>query len=210
MIPRLSRLGNLLVVPSLLALLGLSPSGDDAETTEPGSHQEPATRTPVQEVSGDRGPRWSPDGGRIAFVSDRNGTWDIWVMDAEGSDPRNLTDSPASDMNPRWSPDGSRIAFKSDRTGTHEIWVMDADGSDPRRVTDAPGSEVQIQWSPDGRWLAFTRVLGDGAGGFDMEVWVAEADGSSSTNLSAAGLTGRAGSAGPRTSGGGGAPSPRD
>ena len=59
--------------------------------------------------------------GRIVFVSDRDGNFEICVMDADGSDQQRLTDNPAFDWGPSWSPDGSRIAFVSDRDGNFEI-----------------------------------------------------------------------------------------
>lgn len=86
----------------------------------------------------DRGPDWSPDGGKIAFYADRDGDgdFDIWVMDADGSNQTQLTDSQADDRHPAWSPDGTEIAFSSDRDGFREIWVMDADGTDVEQLTD--------------------------------------------------------------------------
>ena len=84
----------------------------------------------------DRDPSWSPDGSRIAFTSYRDGNWDIYVMDADGSNQQRLTDNPAVDRMPSWSADGSRIAFVSGRDGNWDIYVMDADGSNQQRLTD--------------------------------------------------------------------------
>ncbi len=68
---------------------------------------------------------WSPDGSRIAFVSDRQEHSEIYVMNADGSgSATNLTNSPGSDRFPHWSPDGTHIAFISDRDGHAEIYVM--------------------------------------------------------------------------------------
>ncbi|MGR3296281.1 MAG: TolB family protein, partial [Candidatus Bathyanammoxibius sp.] len=87
-------------------------------------------------------------GSRIAFPSDRDGNYEIYVMDADGSNLERLTDNLASDGEPSWSPDGSRIAFTSDRDGNPEIYVMDADGSNQQRLTDNPASDYGPSWSP--------------------------------------------------------------
>ena len=84
-------------------------------------------------------PVWSPDGKRIAFVSDRKGNLDnfgIYVMDADGGNPQNLTNNRAWDWAPSWSPNGERIAFSSDKDGNTEIYVMDADGGNQQRLTN--------------------------------------------------------------------------
>ena len=72
----------------------------------------------------DARPAWSPDGGWIAFKSNRSGNDDIWVIPAEGGAPSQITTNTASDTRPTWSPDGSQLAFASDRSGSMNIWVI--------------------------------------------------------------------------------------
>ena len=79
----------------------------------------------------DRMPVWSPDGRRLAFVRDD----DIWIVGADGSEPRRLTADQAANFDPDWSPTGDRIAFSSQRSGEVRIWTIAADGSDARGGT---------------------------------------------------------------------------
>lgn len=84
-------------------------------------------------------PSISPDGTKIAFASNRGtpGYFDVWVMNRDGSDVRNLTPNTAksSESAPTWSPGGNQIAFTSDRTGSNQIYVMNADGTGLRRIS---------------------------------------------------------------------------
>ena len=106
---------------------------------------------PRQFTSGERNdgsPRWSPDGRWLAFVSNRDGNFEIYVMNADGSGPTRLTNTPGSEGTPAWSPDGRRIAFDSDRDGNREIYVMNPDGTNQRRVTHSPSTDQQARWRP--------------------------------------------------------------
>jgi len=124
-------------------------------------------------------PAWSPDGTQIAFASAREGSFDIYVMDADGTGTTRLTSTDANDKGPTWSPDGSRIAFSRSADGGH-VWVMSADGTGARRLTDELAEEGEPAWSPDGRWIAYTHR----ASGSDFrEIWVARPDGSGRRNV---------------------------
>ena len=101
-------------------------------------------------------PRWSPDGAKIAFMSNRDGNTDVYVMDADGGNLTRLTTSPGVDGAPEWSPDGSKIGFAATRDGNTDVYVMDADGSNEVRLTDHPALDHSPTWSPDGGRLAFT------------------------------------------------------
>ena len=77
-------------------------------------------------------------------------------MNADGSDPHQLTTNDAMDVSPAWSPDGSRIAFITNRDGNDEVYVMTADGSDVQRLTNTSNaSESFPAWSPDGKQMTF-------------------------------------------------------
>jgi dipeptidyl aminopeptidase/acylaminoacyl peptidase len=106
----------------------------------------------------DQSPTWSPDGTRIAFVTDRNGSYDIAVISSLGVENtvEILTgDSRRTEQHPAWSPDGTRIAFESDRDGNDEIYVMNADGTNVIRLTDNSASDTAPTWSADGSQIAF-------------------------------------------------------
>ena len=93
-------------------------------------------------------PPVAPAIGKIAFVSNRDGNREIYVMNADGSGQTRLTNNPTFDFPPAWSPDGSRIAFGSDRDGNVDIYVMNADGSGLIRLTDNPARDSRPAWSP--------------------------------------------------------------
>jgi Tol biopolymer transport system component len=98
-------------------------------------------------------PRWSPDGSRIVFQRFEGNRSNIFVMDADGSDVRQLTSK--GGFPPAWSPDGSRIVFGSGRDGDEDVFVMAADGSGETKLTRNTFSDVTAAWSPDGAWIAF-------------------------------------------------------
>jgi Tol biopolymer transport system component/polyisoprenoid-binding protein YceI len=144
----------------------------DLEALAPGAA--PARLTNNQ--AGDYSPAWSPDGFRIAFVSERDRNTDIYVMNADGSAPMRLTSNAWRDSRPVWSPDGSRIAFVSGDERT-DIYVMNADGSGQVKLTDSFAADQDPVWSPDGSRIAF--VSGD----MNAEIHVMNADGSENRRL---------------------------
>ncbi|MFH1144958.1 MAG: DPP IV N-terminal domain-containing protein [Candidatus Eisenbacteria bacterium] len=99
---------------------------------------------------------WSPKSAELAFMSDRDGDAEIYLVRGRSSKWTNLTNDPAKDNWPEWSPDGARIAFQSDRAGNLDIWVMNADGSQPTQLTTDPESDYFPAWSPDGSRITFT------------------------------------------------------
>ena len=120
-----------------------------------------ATTTPVPPTATDTPlPVSGRNGGLIAFVSDRDGNGEIYVMKADGSDQRRLTHFRDFEGVPTWSPDAKQIAFYTHLT--HNKWViqvMDADGGNQRSLTDNTACDGAPFWSPDGTRIVFTSAF---------------------------------------------------
>lgn len=121
--------------------------------------------------------------GRIAFHSDRTGDLEIWVMNANGTEPQQLTNTPGRDIEPDWSPDGQTIVFSSNRDAEDDsqLYLMEADGGNQRRLMEfIAADQVGGRWSPDGEWIAFFTNF-DGA----LDIYKVRPDGSELTRLTA-------------------------
>ena len=106
-------------------------------------------------------PAWAPDGKTLAAVLTRDGTSQIYLMNADGGNLRRLTTSSAIDTEPFFTPDGQSIYFTSDRGGTPQIYRMPASGGEPVRLTFDGDYNVSPRISPDGKTLAFiSRING--------------------------------------------------
>ena len=93
-------------------------------------------------------PRYSPGGNHIAFISDRGGQSNLWIMNADGSEQTNLTNDLSEDLDPVFNGDGSKIVFISTRKGNCEIFEMDVDGRKPRNLSRHRSADV----GPDISW----------------------------------------------------------
>ena len=128
-------------------------------------------------------PRISPGGTKIVFVSNPNpfgGSRDIWVMDSDGRNRKNITNtSNSNEIFPDWSPDGRSLVFQSDRSGHWNLYVMDADGRNCRQLTNTRADDYYPSWSPDGKKIAFCSFR-DGHG----QIYMMNVDGSQQRNLS--------------------------
>lgn len=141
-------------------------------------------------------PAWAPDGARIAFACFSGGNFEIFVMNADGSGPLNITRSPWYDMYPAWSPDGSKIMFSTDRSpsatpqvgsGTFkqkQIYIINPDGSGLVNLTNDPGVEDGFAaWTPAGQIAYLEMVNPDSPP--QPELWMMNADGSGKRRLAA-------------------------
>ncbi|HJU43952.1 MAG TPA: DPP IV N-terminal domain-containing protein [Vicinamibacterales bacterium] len=126
----------------------------------------------------DEQPRWSPDGGRIAFKSDRSGSYNLYVMNADGSNVVRLTEHGAVDHDPTWLPDGESLVFTSDRDrgagrwDLYRIWI--GDRSVERLTNFFQGYAFMPSVSPDGNWVAFVASTFPFDGGHANQVHVLE------------------------------------
>ena len=124
-----------------------------------------------------RYPSISPDGSKIAFAY----KGDIFCVDVNGGEARQLTTNPAYDYKPVWSPDGSKIAFASNREGGFDVYVMDAKGGEPRRLTTNSAGEIPVTWRDNNHIVFQSSVMPTAesiifAGNF-VEEYVVDLDG---------------------------------
>jgi Tol biopolymer transport system component len=117
---------------------------------------------------------------KIAFSSNRSGSWDIYVMDSDGTDQTKITDNitgafntSIDDISVSWSPDGTKIAFDSRDRGKFDVYTEDSDGKNVSIFTTDPSHDCYPDWSPDGRQIAFATNRDD-----NFEIYVKNTDGS--------------------------------
>jgi len=126
----------------------------------------------IRSTRADHSPQFSPDGSKIAFVSDRTGNYEIWLADADGRNQRQLTDEHGSAGSPRFSPDGKFIVFDSQIADRSEVYIVSANGGAWRRLTEIGKNNSLPAWSADGNWIFF---LSNRSG--DEQIWKIPATG---------------------------------
>ena len=158
-------------------------------------------------VSGrDAGPRWSPDGKEIAFISDRSGDKHVWVIGPDGGEARQMTTGSMAPSELAWSPDGrwlavvgkaplppgsdetdvrviSRLRYKLDGEGFwdgrwKQVFVVSAEGGEPKPITYEDCDHTNPAWSPDGKWIAYAGNPDPDADLTNVtDIWVTPSDG---------------------------------
>jgi Tol biopolymer transport system component/DNA-binding winged helix-turn-helix (wHTH) protein len=125
------------------------------------------------------GPQISPDGTKLAYMSDRSGTMEIWVSDRDGKNPFQLT-AVGSAGTPRWSPDGQSIAFDASGRKGPSVYVVSLDGKAPRLIgaSDSGKNAVCPSWSRDGKWIYFASTRSG-----KYQVWKAPAAGGAAVQV---------------------------
>jgi Tol biopolymer transport system component len=126
----------------------------------------------------DHSPNFSPDGKRIAFVSNRTGHSEIWTAHRDGSGQTQLTHFESFTGTPHWSPDARWIVFDCIVRGNQDIWVIPSSGGTPHRLTTGSSADTMPSWSPNGAWIYFNS---DRSG--VPEIWKMKPDGSAAQQL---------------------------
>lgn len=130
--------------------------GDPAAAAPTGEAPTPDTELPAALAAP------QPDG-RIAFASDEDGDFEIYVLDVVSGAITQLTDNDAADRSPTWSPDGSRIVYVSDQSGDDDLYAVEASGGEPVRLTTSDEHDRTPAWSPDGTRVMFARESANGS-----------------------------------------------
>ena len=131
---------------------------------------------------------YSPDGSHIAFLSNRTGPLEIWIAQADGKDPVQLTTAPDwADIDlPQWSPDGGKIAYcaRPKADSAPHIFVVSSSGGAPQALTTDPATDARPTWSHDGRWIYFES---DRGGALGWNIWKVASSGGPATQVTRSG-----------------------
>lgn len=120
-------------------------------------------------------PRWSKDGTKVLYQSNKTGKWQIYIMDKEGKNQKRVTNDKYNNNFPDWSPNNKQIAFVSDREGNEDIYVMNMDGSSLINLSNNPSRDIHPYFSPDGNKILFNSSRDDDE---SFEIYQINVDGS--------------------------------
>ena len=150
--PTISRRGNRLAYAQAISDANIW----RLEIPTPGGKANPPQKL-IPSTRDDYFPQFSPDGKKIAFLSERSGSREVWVCDSDGSNAVQLTFLGGPDIGnaPSWSPDSRRLTFSANIEGHPEVYVVNASGGSPVRLTSNPAGSGNPSWSKDGRWIFF-------------------------------------------------------
>ena len=153
-----------------------------AEIPPPGG-QASQLRLFIYSTRSDHQPRYSPDGKKIAFGSTQSGAPEIWIADADGSNPARLTSFGGPLIGDRgWSPDSQRLVFHARPEGQADIFMIPANGGAPKRLTTDPSDDVGASYSRDGRWIYFSSSRSG-----QFEIWKMPAEGGDAVKITSIG-----------------------
>ncbi|MFC2120706.1 T9SS type A sorting domain-containing protein [Bacteroidota bacterium] len=122
--------------------------------------------------------KWSPDGTRLIYQSNKDGNSDIYSCDIDGNNETQITDTEHNEFSPVWSPDGSQIVYSSDFDGDREIYTMNSDGTNAFQLSYNDYTDGSPKWSPDGEKIAYT----SGPTG-EWNIYIMNANGRNSTRV---------------------------
>jgi TolB protein len=120
----------------------------------------------------DEYPVFSPDGRKIAFVSQKDGNQEIYLMDSNGGAQVNLTNHSSKDIHPQFSPDGRKLIFNSDRNGNFDLFLMDIETRKIEQLTDSPDNDTYAHWLPNGDKVVFAKWLKIDSGKTNTEIFL--------------------------------------
>jgi Tol biopolymer transport system component/DNA-binding winged helix-turn-helix (wHTH) protein len=173
--PTVARLGSRLIYQQ--------PYRDTDIFRVPGPGASGAITRLISSTRQESAPQYSPDGRRIVFVSDRTGSDELWIIDSEGQQARQITSFGGPSVgSPRWSLDGRQIAFDSAGGGDVGIYLVASEGGTARRITTPGISCVRPSWSRNGNWIYF----GSNRSGV-WEIWKTTPQGGSPVQVTHAG-----------------------
>jgi TolB protein len=121
-----------------------------------------------------RQPNWSPDGQLIVYQTIRGSQWELWVMNADGSNKRQITSGSGDKTDASFSPDGKWIVYSADNPEIEyaNLFILPVSGGDPTQVTHFSGYDGAPSWSPDGRQIIFESNIGDDEDSIGTTIWM--------------------------------------